>query len=429
MLCSSILLQAQNDSLAYRISSEFSASEKAQIEKSSIQIKKADMFSDEASKLSDVKKALKLHKKASKLYAENYKIIYSLRKKKLDQLKEKSDDIKETAFEYLYEQSVNSYRTAVSNRTKAENTKKPEEALTYFAGAKAENENAVKYQDESFAVYFDLIDFEQYNIAKDYTSEVMSRGEDSEIQQPDTDDVGFAEETFSTDGTFTVIQNYKPDTANGNNTRGTTDDKTNSADGNLYDKDVVFMVQVAASTRPIAPNALKRIYSKTELRTERDNGYYKYLFGTYSNYKEAYNAKQNSGVKGAFVVAYKDGKRIKSVTEFKSLAPESDVKTMKTNSGNTSSEVKTGNNATSELTATSDYEYRLQIGASRLPANDAQLKAMNPTDKQVQVYKSSAFYKYTVGPFSNEAEAQACKNAYSLKGAIIVKYKNGKEAK
>ncbi|NPA68587.1 MAG: SPOR domain-containing protein [Chlorobi bacterium] len=76
----------------------------------------------------------------------------------------------------------------------------------------------------------------------------------------------------------------------------------------------------------------------------------------------------------------------------------------------------------------SEREFRLQIGASVLPANESQLKRLNKTSLPVKVYKSDVYYKYTVGSFKDFQEAKNFKNAYGLSG-YITEYENGKEVK
>ncbi len=75
------------------------------------------------------------------------------------------------------------------------------------------------------------------------------------------------------------------------------------------------------------------------------------------------------------------------------------------------------------------HEFRLQIGASILPANESQLKRLNKTDLPVKTYKSNVYYKYTVGSFKDFQEAKNYKNAYGLTDVYIVEYKDGKEVK
>ena len=75
------------------------------------------------------------------------------------------------------------------------------------------------------------------------------------------------------------------------------------------------------------------------------------------------------------------------------------------------------------------HDFRIQIGASILPANEMQLKRLNKTNKSVNTYKSRIYYKYTVGRFSEFQEAKNFKNAYGLSNVYIVEYNKGKEVK
>lgn len=84
-------------------------------------------------------------------------------------------------------------------------------------------------------------------------------------------------------------------------------------------------------------------------------------------------------------------------------------------------------NKREETAQPGEVEYRLQIAASWLPAGKEQLKEMNPTTLDVKVYKHKRLYKYTIGSFKTPEEAKHYKNAFGLKNAIVVKYKNGKE--
>ncbi len=410
-----IFVSAQTEDLDAKIKSEFSKEQLSVLKDADNNIKKANVYVAQADKLkaSKPKKALKLHKKAAKLYNKYYKISYNLRKKKLEELREKSDDIKETAFDFLYQEAVNSYREAVSQRIKAENAKNKKEALAFYEAAKLSNEKSYDYQDESFAVYFDLTDFEQYSAVKDYTEEAVTNGKNQTSNNTDTEDVQFTDDSFSTDETYTVAEltSGKPDTDIAENSK---------SDASLYNSDVIFKIQIAASTKPMSQTALKRKYNKGKIEHEKDGVYHKYVVGKYSNYKDAYNAKQNMAVPGAFVVAYKNGVRVNSPSEFKQIVPEK-------------SNTVSNNLPTTEVSDTSNnsegIEYRIQLATSRLPASKKQIADLNPTDLEVKIYKSKVYYKYTVGSFKSKTEARNYINAFGLEKVIIVKYKNNREIK
>jgi N-acetylmuramoyl-L-alanine amidase len=76
---------------------------------------------------------------------------------------------------------------------------------------------------------------------------------------------------------------------------------------------VTFKVQLAASTKKLAPKAYNFKGLKNVDR-EKVGALYKYFYGNTSNYTEIQLMKkfaQEKGYSSAFVVAYKDGKKVK----------------------------------------------------------------------------------------------------------------------
>ncbi len=79
---------------------------------------------------------------------------------------------------------------------------------------------------------------------------------------------------------------------------------------------IIFRIQIAASKVPLPESKLKKIYPGFKFAyVDKDEGWYKYLVGEFKTYEEAYEAKKAIGVKGAFIVAYKNGKRVKNIRE------------------------------------------------------------------------------------------------------------------
>lgn len=79
---------------------------------------------------------------------------------------------------------------------------------------------------------------------------------------------------------------------------------------------IIFKVQIAASNQPLELSTLKTIYkSKEIISNELDDGVYRYSVGYYLTHEEALEAIKRMGVKGAFVVGYKNGKRVKDINE------------------------------------------------------------------------------------------------------------------
>ena len=74
---------------------------------------------------------------------------------------------------------------------------------------------------------------------------------------------------------------------------------------------LVFRVQLGAFARPISRGTFADVPDLTVVKTE--DGLYKYMSGAYTTFDQATNAKVQLLVKGyggAFITAYKDGKRI-----------------------------------------------------------------------------------------------------------------------
>ena len=110
---------------------------------------------------------------------------------------------------------------------------------------------------------------------------------------------------------YTGSKNNKPKTtSNYSNTNKYTSKQTSYSN-------VHFRIQVAASIYPLPPSKLKKIYSGAVI-SEFDpyDQMYKYVTKeSFTSYKEAYYFKKMMRVKGAFIVAYKNGKRVRNINE------------------------------------------------------------------------------------------------------------------
>ncbi len=87
---------------------------------------------------------------------------------------------------------------------------------------------------------------------------------------------------------------------------------------------IIFKVQVGACHRQIPDKELhKRYPGNKETSVEMHDGWYKYLIGNYSKYSEAKQEKISSGTADAWIVAYKNDKRIQisEIVNFLSFFP------------------------------------------------------------------------------------------------------------
>jgi hypothetical protein len=204
------------------------------------------------------------------------------------------------------------------------------------------------------------------------------------------------------------VENYSNNQNSGNKTGNYSSANVVTTPG------VTYKVQIASSENPLPENKIRNIFpGQNNVSLEKSQNKYKYVFGNFNSYPEAANARDVSGVNGAFIIVYRNGQRVISKTEQKQLIPQIYQKPQTFNSSNS---VQTG-----------DVEFRIQIGVSRIPATKAQIALLNPTNLEVKTYKSANFYKFTIGSFATYDEALNYRNANGLSTSFVVKYKNGKE--
>lgn len=76
-------------------------------------------------------------------------------------------------------------------------------------------------------------------------------------------------------------------------------------------REIEFHVQIAASRLPISPEELSRIYSGSEtVSLLFEDGWYKYRIKAGNSFERATQVKANCGVNKAFIVAYKQARKI-----------------------------------------------------------------------------------------------------------------------
>ncbi len=80
---------------------------------------------------------------------------------------------------------------------------------------------------------------------------------------------------------------------------------------------ITFKIQIAASKKPLSIEKLNKICIVDDIiHSEYFDNWYKYHIGFYKTYNKAQEYKLILGLKDAFIVAYKNGKRI-NASEFK----------------------------------------------------------------------------------------------------------------
>lgn len=235
--------------------------------------------------------------------------------------------------------------------------------------------------------------------------------------------------------TKTVREQTNTTTNRGNeNTSGNTSNTTSSGQGNetvikQYTDEsfaandpvntVVFRVQLGAFKKRLSRDIFDGAQNLVEVAA--DDNLVKYLSGSFTDYSKAANHKVDmilKGFQGAFVVAYRNGKRISLSEAGATMAPKEEV------TGEEEDEITEENLIDKNLVS-----FRVQLGAFRNePPAELQTKM-----SQIQNVKSeitqSGLTRYTAGDFKTYEEANALKKRiadnHGLPDVFIVSYFKG----
>ena len=216
--------------------------------------------------------------------------------------------------------------------------------------------------------------------------------------------------------------NNTTNNTNTNNTTNTTNNNTNNTTNTnttTATKGVVLRVQLGAYKNRLSKNVFKDINNLIEIKT--DDGLYKYMTGSFTTFDEAAKHKVElllKGYQGAFITAYKDGKRV-SLKEAGATPQKKEDVIIEPSSDNT--EVNTVNKKL--------VTFKIQIGI---------FKSEPPADKATKFEKVKGLTKettptglnrYIVGPFADYASAQTAKNDLikniGIEDAFILAFFNG----
>ncbi len=180
-------------------------------------------------------------------------------------------------------------------------------------------------------------------------------------------------------------------------------------------KKIVYKVQIAASRTELPLEKLTEIYApKPEeiINNNIEDGWYKYAVGKFPTYAEAQAYKDNMGVPGAFIIAYKEDEKI--------LLPEIEEKIKR-------GEMEDPRKNLSPISQ-SDVIYMVQIAATKIPARPSQVQQMYHGQQIVSIRQSRGWYKYTVGNFDSREKAEEFLERTGVEGSFVVAFdKRGKE--
>ncbi len=191
---------------------------------------------------------------------------------------------------------------------------------------------------------------------------------------------------------------------------------------------IVYTVQVGAFRNPIPNNTFNEF--APVMGQKLNNGFTRYMAGLFPDKKSAIQARNEirmMGYSDAFVVVYKDGKRVGMNTV------PANPNNEKVNSETTSpTSPKTTNNAGAKTIAAknvADEEgfFTIQVGVFGRPALEGEISIGN---LNMEYDAGKNLYRYSTGIYYKKSEAQAALPGVKAKGfedAFITAYKKGKK--
>ncbi len=271
--------------------------------KSNSLFQKAESYKQQAQSLKGLKKRKTL-KQAEELedqaieYFINSSVQYGIANKKLyetykQNLSKLAKDLSgndKQQFLALVNKADQSYAKAKDLRRKGISSSTQEDKYKYYKQAEQLEKEAVELQEQAYSLYFD----------KKYQEPKQNNVQKKQPVQKQTTTTTTANNSNKQNQTKTN-QSLPPQQYN-------TTPKTNS---NVY-----FRIQVAASKVPLSAQKLQSIYpGQVYYEIDDYDHMYKYLtLKKFSTYEQAKEFKQKMNVPGAFIVAYKNGKRVRDIS-------------------------------------------------------------------------------------------------------------------
>jgi cell division protein FtsN len=168
----------------------------------------------------------------------------------------------------------------------------------------------------------------------------------------------------------------------------------------------------------LSKNVFKDINDLIEIKT--DDGLYKYMTGSFTTFDAAAKHKVDlllKGYQGAFITAYKDGKRVTLMEAGATPQKKEDIV-----------EQTTSDNSAVSAVNKKLVTFKIQVGVFKNeppPEKAAKFQSVKGISKEIT---PTGLNRFTVGPFSDYAAAQSAKNELVKNGiddAFILAFFNG----
>jgi hypothetical protein len=198
-----------------------------------------------------------------------------------------------------------------------------------------------------------------------------------------------------------------------------------------------YTIQIGVFSKPVSSIQL---YNLSPLNSERtDNGLIRYTTGRFDDMAKAINAKNNisqKGISDAFIIAYRDGKRI-GISSAKSMIDSEGKEVLSKNKQEntfTPSDITTTEASGKTLTAASNsgVVFKVQVGAFReqVPIDIAN-KLLANSERGIKTFKDeNGLLVYTIGEYPAYETANNLKTqlvSEGLKDAFVIAFRNGKK--
>jgi cell division protein FtsN len=203
---------------------------------------------------------------------------------------------------------------------------------------------------------------------------------------------------------------------NNTNTNTTNNSTTNSTNTAVNNQGIVLRVQLGAYKNRLSKGVFKDVPNLIEIKTE--DGLYKYMTGSYTTFDAAAKHKVDmvlKGYQGAFITAYKDGKRVSLEEAGATKMKKEDLQEIE-------------DNATVNALNTKLIVFKVQVGVfkNEPPAEKQELYGkLKNLNKETT---ASGLNRYVVGSFSDYKQAMEAKNEAIKAGAtdaFIIALYNG----
>lgn len=214
------------------------------------------------------------------------------------------------------------------------------------------------------------------------------------------------------DNSSTTIASTNTNTNTNPDKNSTTASKTPKGTEVLNTPGVVLRIQLGAYRKPIPKAVFRGVKDLIEIKT--DDGLYKYMSGAYTSFDDAAKRKVEltlNGYPGAFIAAYKDGKRITLQEAGATIAPKQKV-------------VEIADNTAVGAANKKLVKFKVQVGVFKNEPPDNRLEVFAKLKDLTGEKTKSGLTKYVVGSFNNYKDAEAFKDSiikkYGLDDAFVV---------